>query len=117
MNKEELTLKLDVNGEEIEVTVEQIREAIKKEANKVYQNAKAAWIMPRGSNVKEEEQLEMELEEREKEEDLENEEVWSEEYKEQLAKEFRETIRLFRASGEVDFQKFCTKLEKKNEEK
>ena len=108
MNKEELTLKLDVNGEEIEVTVEQIREAIKKEANKVYRNAKAAWIMPRGSNVKEEEQLEMELEEREKEEDLEDEEVWS---------EFKETIRLFRASGEVDFQKFCTKLEKKNEEK
>lgn len=67
--------------------------------------------------ILEEEQLEMELEEREKEEDLEHEEIWSEEYKEQLAKEFRETIRLFRASGEVDFQKFCTKLEKKNEEK
>ena len=30
---------------------------------------------------------------------------------------FKEKIRLFRASGEVDFQKFCKKLEKKNEEK
>ena len=52
---------------------------------------------------KEEEQLEMNID---LESDLTQEELT-----------FKEKIRLFRASGEVDFQKFCKKLEKKNEEK
>ena len=53
--------------------------------------------------ILEEEQLEMDID---LESDLTEEES-----------EFKKKIRLFRASGEVDFQKFCKKLEKKNEEK
>ena len=53
--------------------------------------------------ILEEEQLEMNID---LESDLTEEELT-----------FKEKIRLFRASGEVDFQKFCNKLRKKNEEK
>ena len=62
--------------------------------------------------MKKEEQVEMKLEY----DDGTPAEPWDEEYKEKLALDFKETIRLFRESGEVDFQKFCTKLEKEQKD-